>query len=115
MRRNVVLPQPLGPTSEMNWPRSTDRSMPRSASRSPNDLLSRATASFAMAGPALIPRPRHEPAFQPAEAGGHHDAGERQDNDAGKQVRHVEGVGRLTDQVAEPGTRAEQLRDHDAD
>ena len=32
MRRNVVLPQPDGPTSAMNSPRSTARSMPRSAS-----------------------------------------------------------------------------------
>jgi hypothetical protein len=38
MRRNVVLPQPEGPTTAMNSPRSTTRSMSCSARNSPNDL-----------------------------------------------------------------------------
>src|SRR5580693_6989145 len=112
MRRNVVLPQPLGPTTEMNSPRSTARLMPRSASRSPNDLLKRETVSLgAMLDPdSSIPRPRHQPLFQPTEARRQDDAGDRQYHDAGEQVGHVERISRLTDQPAKAGARAEQLR-----
>jgi DNA-binding CsgD family transcriptional regulator len=39
-----------------------------------------------------IARPRHQPLFQPIEAGGHYDAGEGEDYHAGKQFRHVERV-----------------------
>src|SRR5579862_167266 len=98
MRKNVVLPQPLGPTTEMNSPRATSRLMPRSASRPPNDFDKRVTASLAVM---LILGPRHQPLFQPAEPRGHDDAGDGQHHDAGEQFRHVEGVGRLADQPAE--------------
>src|ERR1700724_4374623 len=114
MRKNVVFPQPLGPTTEMNSPRSTLRLMPRSASRSPNDFDRRAMASFdVMRG--LILGPRHEARFEPAEARRHDDAGDRQHHDAGKQFGHVEGVRRLADQPAKAGARAEKFRDDDAD
>src|SRR5580700_2349174 len=92
MRRNVVLPQPLGPTTEMNSPR--------------------ATASLAVM---LVLGPRHQPLFQPAEPRRHDDAGGGEHHDADKQFRHVEGVGRLADQAPEAGARAEQLRHHHAD
>src|SRR5580698_8377995 len=112
MRKNVVLPQPLGPTTEMNSPRSTVRPMPRKASRSPNVFDNRVTASLAVM---LVLGPRHQPLFQPAEPRRHDDAGDRQHHDAGEQFRHVEGVGRLADQPAEASARAEQLGHHDAD
>src|SRR5580704_13104573 len=114
MRKNVVLPQPLGPTTEMNSPRSTVRLMLRKASRSPNDFDNRAMASLDVMS-RLILGPRHQPLFQPAEPRGHDDAGNRQHDDAGEQLRHVEGVGRLADQAAKASARAEQLRHHDAD
>src|SRR5690349_9502203 len=100
MRRNVVLPQPLGPTTEMNSPGAIDRSIPRSASSASNRLLSPETASFAVM---LIPRhsvagPRHELAFEPAETRRHRDAGDGEHHDAGEQLRHVERIGRLADQ-----------------
>src|SRR6202035_4058511 len=106
MRKNVVLPQPLGPTTEMNSPRATSRLMPRSASRSPNDLDKRVTGGLAFM---LVFGPRHQPLFQPAEARGHDDAGDGEHHDAGEQVRHIEGVGRLADQPAKAGARAEPL------
>src|SRR5690349_21669543 len=112
MRRNVVLPQPLGPTSEMNSPGATVRLIARNASSASNRLVSPETASLAVIS---ISRPRHELAFQPAETGGHRNAGDRQHHDAGEQLRHVEGVRRLADQPSEPGARSEQLGDHDRD
>src|SRR5580700_4959817 len=112
MRKNVVLPQPLGPTTAMNSPRATSRLMPRSASRSPNDFDKRVTASLAVM---LVLGPRHQPLFQPAEPRRHDDAGGGEHHDADKQFRHVEGVGRLADQAPEAGARAEQLRHHHAD
>src|SRR6516162_6351938 len=114
MRKNVVLPQPDGPTTEMNSPRSIARLMLRSASRSPNDLLNRETLSF-VAMAALILGPGHEARLQPAEACGHDDTGRRQHHDAGEQLGHVEGIRRLTDQPAKASARTEQLRHHHAD
>src|ERR1700746_3404952 len=98
MRKNVVLPQPLGPTTEMNSPRSTPRLMPRKASRSPNDLLKRDTESLGAIPLPPIPCPGNNPPREPAETGGQHDAASRQNHDSGKQFRHVEGVGGLADQ-----------------
>src|SRR5262252_1218436 len=116
MRRNVVLPQPLGPTSEMNSPGATARSMARNASSASKRLSRAETASLAvMRSARLILRPRHELALEPAEACRHGDAGRRQHDHAGKQLGHVERVGRLADQPAEPGARAEQLGDDDGD
>src|SRR5271170_1142247 len=117
MRRNVVLPHPLGPTTEMNSPRSTATLMPRSASSSPNDLLKREIASLGVIGKSksLVPNPWYQPLFEPAETRRHHNAGERQHNDTGKQLRHVESVGRLADQPAETGARTEQFGNHDPD
>src|SRR5580692_4643484 len=114
MRRKVVLPQPLGPTTEMNSPRSTSRLMPRSASSSPNDFDRRAMASFDVMR-CLILGPRHEARFEPGEARRHDDAGDGQHHDAGKQFGHVESIRRLADQPAEAGARAEKFRDDDAD
>src|ERR1700724_3455334 len=112
MRTSVVSPPPLGPPTEMNSPRATSRLTPRSASRSPNVFDKRVTTSLAVM---LVLGPRHQPLFQPAEPRRHDDAGDRQHHDAGEQFRHVEGVGRLADQPAKAGARAEQLRHHDAD
>src|SRR5215831_15860834 len=88
MRKNVVLPQPLGPTSEMNSPGATATSMARSASSAPKRLSSEETASFAvMRSPTRsILRPRHELALEPAEPGRHGDAGDGQHDDAGKEL-----------------------------
>src|SRR6266851_8329234 len=117
MRRNVVLPQPEGPTTEMNSPRSTASSMPRSASRSPNDFPRCEIASLgAIVNPwSSVLGPRDELALEPGEACRHHDAGEGQHHHAREQLRHVEGVRRLADQPAEPGAGAEQLRHHHPD
>src|SRR3984957_4594669 len=114
MRKNVVLPQPLGPTTEMNSPRSTSRLMPRSASRSPNVFDKRAMASLDVMR-RLILGPRHQPLFQPAETRRHDDAGNREHHAAGEQFGHVESVGGLADQPAKASARAEQLSHHDAD
>src|SRR6185295_11986976 len=105
MRRNVVLPQPEGPTTEMNSPRSTARLMSESACRSPNALPRCWIASLGTARSVL--GPGHELAFEPGETGGHHDAGE--------QFGHVEGVRRGADQPPEAGARTEQFRHHHAD
>src|SRR3954465_3286385 len=138
MRRNVVLPQPEGPTTEMNSPRSTSRLMSCSACRSLKVLASweilsvgamreasscgRCGSRWELSQPvaftaprALVLRPRHQPVLDPAEARGGHDPGGPGPHDAGKQFGHVEGVGRLRDQPSEPGARAEQFRDHDPD
>src|SRR5262249_30389328 len=88
MRSSVVLPQPLGPTSEMNAPDLISTLISRSTSRSPKRLLNPLRESLAMAK--SIPRPRHEHALQPGETGRHDDPGNRQNDDAGKQLRHVE-------------------------
>src|SRR5262249_30352997 len=113
MRKKVVLPQPLGPTSVMNSPRSISRSILRSTSRSPNDLLRCETASFVAMLAFSVTCPRHQPLFQPTEARGHHNPREGKDNNPCKQLWHIEGVGRLTDEAPETGTRTEQFRDHD--
>src|SRR5665213_2526021 len=105
MRRNVVLPQPDGPTMAMNSPASISISISRNASSDPKYLFSPATASFAVI--ALILGPRHQPRFEPAEPRCHDDTGDGENDDAGEQLRHVEAVGRLADQAAEPGARAE--------
>src|SRR5690349_15085073 len=110
MRRKVVLPQPLGPTSEMNSPGATERSIARSASSVSNRLSRAETASLAVIrSPCSVARPRHELAFEPAEPRRHGDAGDRQHDHAGEQLGHVERIRRLADQTAEPGARAEQL------
>src|SRR5207249_1300372 len=74
MRRNVVLPQPLGPTTERNSPRSTATSMLRSASSSPNHFPKPEISS--LRGMVLVPGPRYELFLDPAEARGHDDAGD---------------------------------------
>src|ERR1700689_566174 len=43
MRTAVVLPAPFGPSTPSTVPRGTDRSIPRSARTSPNDLVSPST------------------------------------------------------------------------
>jgi hypothetical protein len=47
MRRNVVLPQPEGPTTEMKSPRSTATSIACSACNSPKALPRLRICSFA--------------------------------------------------------------------
>src|SRR5207244_13509813 len=113
LRRNVVLPQPLGPTTAMNSPRSTATSILVSASSLSNHLLRPEISSLRAMVSVL--GPGHEFLFHPAEARRHGDAGDGQHDHAGKQVRHVEGVRRLADQAAEAGARAEQFGHHDAD
>src|SRR5476651_49697 len=113
MRNNVVLPQPLGPTNEMNSPRSIVIPMLRSASRSPNDLHNPEISSFRVM--MLVPRPRDKPALDPAKSGGHGNAGNRKHNDACEQLRHVESVGGLADQAPKTQARTKQLRHHHAD
>src|SRR5260370_39192179 len=118
MRRNVVLPQPEGPTSAMNSPRSTARLMSCSARKSPNGLPRWETWSLRAIGfgPwALVLGPGHEPIFQPAETRGERDPGDREHDHAGKQLRHVEAVGGLRDQPPKSRARAEQLRHLDTD
>src|SRR5262249_49409608 len=118
MRRNVVLPQPDGPTSAMNSPRSTARLMSCNARNSPKVLPRWETWSLRAirSNPwALVLGPRHEPIFQPAETRGERDPSDRGHDHAGKQLRHVEGVGRLRDQAPESRARAEQLRHHHPD
>ena len=51
MRTAVVLPAPFGPSTPSTVPRGTDRSIPRSACTSPNDLTRPSTR---IAGPELI-------------------------------------------------------------
>src|SRR5262245_40751274 len=51
MRTAVVLPAPFGPSTPSTVPRGTDRSIPRSARTSPNDLTRPSTR---MAGPKLV-------------------------------------------------------------
>src|ERR1035438_2913539 len=51
MRTAVVLPAPFGPSTPSTVPRGTDRSMPRSACTSPNDLVRPSTR---MAGTVLV-------------------------------------------------------------
>src|SRR5580704_17825013 len=51
IRTAVVLPAPFGPRTPSTVPRGTDRSMPRSARTSPNDLVRPSTR---MAGPVFI-------------------------------------------------------------
>src|SRR5262245_371606 len=114
MRRNVVLPQPEGPTTAMNSPRSTPRSMSCSARNSPNDLPRCEICSFRVTW-LLILGPGHEAVLEPTETRGERDAGGGKHDHAGKQVRHIEGIRRLGDQAPESGAGAEQLRDHDAD
>src|SRR6266851_4659903 len=43
IRTAVVLPAPLGPSTPSTVPRGTDRSIPRSARTSPNDLVNPST------------------------------------------------------------------------
>src|SRR5882724_7124090 len=114
MRRNVVLPQPDGPTTEMNSPRSMAKSIACSACSSPNVLPRLEIASFGATSPSVF-CPWHEALFEPAEPRGEHDPGDRQHDHAGEQLRHVEGIRRLGDQAPESGARAEQFRHHHAD
>src|SRR5215468_10065744 len=51
MRTAVVLPAPFGPSTPSTVPRGTDRSIPRSARTSPNDLTRPSTR---IAGPELV-------------------------------------------------------------
>src|SRR6516162_9490277 len=88
MRRNVVLPQPDGPTRAMNSPRSTARSMPSSTFRSPNDFPNPEIASFGAMAQGSVLGPRHELAFQPGEAGRHHDARDGEHHNTGKELGH---------------------------
>src|SRR5258708_4328796 len=104
MRRKVVLPQPLGPTTETKAPASISISRPPGASRSPTNLLRFRPAGFEPMS--LTPGPGHEPPLEPPEARRHGDAGRREHDHAGKQVRHVEGIGRGADQSAEACARA---------
>src|SRR5215831_12644514 len=113
MRSKVVLPQPLGPTSEMNAPRSIATLISRSTSRSPKRLLRLLRESLIIAQ--SIPRPRYEHALKPGETGRHGDPRNRQDDHRGKQLRHVKRIGRLADEAAETRARSEQLSNHDAD
>src|SRR4051812_25304726 len=115
IRRKVVLPQPEGPTTEMNSPRSTSRLMSCSACRSLKAFPRCEIFSFGAMWASLVLGPRHQPVLNPSETGCEHDPGGREHDDAGEQLGHVEGIRRLRDQPSEPGARAEQFRDHDAD
>src|SRR5262249_8591448 len=54
MRRNVVLPQPDGPSSTMNWPSGTVRLMPLTAETSPNFLTMSLVDTAAIAPPRIV-------------------------------------------------------------
>src|SRR5215510_8457661 len=114
MRRNVVLPQPEGPTTAMNSPRSTARLMSCSACNSPN-VLPRWEIWSLRAIAALVLGPGHESILEPPEARGERNPGGGEHDHAGKQLRHVEGVRRLRDQPPEARARAKQLRHHHPD
>src|SRR5262249_37193077 len=98
MRSKVVLPQPLGPTNEMNAPRSMATLISRRTSSSPKRLVNPLRESFAIT--ASTPRPRHQQALDPGKAGCHRDPRNSEDDHAGKQLRHVEGISRLADESA---------------
>ena len=64
--------------------------------------------------PWSVVRPGYESLLEPGEARGHGDAGACQHDHRGEEVGHVEAVGRLADELAEAGARAEELGDDDA-
>src|SRR5262249_19657621 len=90
MRSKVVLPQPLGPTSEMKAPRSMATLISRRTSSSPKRLLNPFRNSLTIT--VSIPCPRHQHALDPGKAGRHYDPGNSQDDHPGKQLRHIEGI-----------------------
>src|SRR5499427_3594578 len=114
MRKSVVLPQPLGPTSEMNAPRSIAILISCKTSRSPKRLVNPVRASFAMTFKS-IPRPWHHHALDPGETGCHDDPGNRQNDHTSEQLRHIKRVGRLADEAAETRARPEQFSNDHAD
>ncbi len=102
----------------MNSPSAMARSMSRSAWSAWNCLSRCATASFAAPwDEAIISCSSRQFGLllEPREARGHGDAGAGQHHHRGKEVGHVEAVGRLADELAEAGARAEELGDDDAD
>src|SRR5215475_11369601 len=88
MRSKVVLPQPLGPTNEMNAPRSMATLISRSTSSSPKRLVNPLRESLTIT--ASISRPRHQHALDPGKAGCHCDPRNGKDDHPGKQLGHVE-------------------------
>src|SRR6185312_13708086 len=121
IRRNVVLPHPDGPTIEMNSPSAISIPIWLRTSRSVNFLHSPATLSFgavaATARPSAMSvlRPGHETLLEPGEARSHGDAGGRQYHHRREEIGHVESVGRLADELAKAGARAEELGDDNGD
>src|SRR5690348_5816234 len=71
MRKVVVLPQPEGPSSEMNSPAASDRLTPDTAGTSPKRLPRPLSCSFATGSTS----PQHEVAPDQAEAHRHQDDG----------------------------------------
>src|SRR5438477_11469070 len=61
--RVVVLPHPDGPSREKNSPGSTVRSMPATASVSPNDFVSPASRTSPPCPVLAMPRPRDRVAY----------------------------------------------------
>src|SRR5690348_10956981 len=83
MRKVVVLPQPEGPSSEMNSPAASDRLTPDTADTSPKRFPRPLSCSFATGSPS----PQHEVAADQAEAQRHQDDGGDEKNAA--QCREV--------------------------
>ena len=110
MRRNVVLPQPLGPTTEMNSPCSTSRSIPRRASRSPNHLLRCETASLGGIS-VRASTARALPSSQPKPAVMTMPAKARMTTPANNSGM-LKASAASTDEAAKTGARAEQFRHH---
>src|SRR6185437_10072850 len=122
MRKVVVLPQPEGPSSEMNSPAASDRSTPDTAEVSPKRLPRPLSCSFATGSPS----PQHEVAADQAEAQRHQDdGGDEQDAAQRREIfeialaaqivqhhRHHLSVGRGEE---DGGTQLARRRDEDED
>src|SRR5581483_7153910 len=121
MRRNVVLPQPLAPTMQMNSPSSIWRLMFRRASTSPPVALmkvfdrSRVSSFGILLVPQLEVAPGGHPLLDQREQLHAEIAANGQHEDADEETGGVEHLGGRQDEEAEPRLRAKQLGHHHAD